>query len=207
VVIAGQHLGYGRYLKQLRALSARGEPGSGGGAAGTAWRGGGGTAVPGSAPGGRSRGRVHPGNGDHGGAVGDRGPPGAAACSRTSGVLASRLTGEVDGELAGVLLRLQFFALYHLIQLGESASQAVAVGQQLTADLERTLGRDHPDTLNSRNSLAAAYQLAGQPAAAIPLFEATLVAREEVLGLVHPSALTSRASLATAYRDAGRSAC
>jgi hypothetical protein len=101
---------------------------------------------------------------------------------------AAGLTGEVRDELAGVLLRLQFFALYHLLQLGENASQAVAVGQRLTADLERALGRDHPDTLNSRNSLAAAYQLAGQPAAAIPLFELTLAARERVLGPIIPTA-------------------
>ena len=119
---------------------------------------------------------------------------------------AAGLTGEVRDELAGVLLRLQFFALYHLLQLGENALQAVAVGQRLTADLERALGRDHPDTLNSRNSLAAAYQLAGQPAAAIPLFESTLAARERVLGTDHPDTLTSRNNLAAAYQSAGRPA-
>ncbi len=112
-------------------------------------------------------------------------------------------TGEAEVELARVLLRLRFFALYHLIQLGESAPQAVAVGKQLTADLERTLGRDHPDTLNSRNSLAAAHQLAGRPAEAIPLFELTLAARERVQGPDHPDTLTSRNNLAAAYQLAG----
>ena len=113
------------------------------------------------------------------------------------------LAGETDEELAGVLLRLRFFALYHLIQLGESAPQAVEIGKQLTADLEQVLGRDHPDTLNARNSLAAAYQLAGQHAVAIPIFELALDARERVLGPDHPDSLTSRHNLSAAYHLAG----
>jgi len=119
---------------------------------------------------------------------------------------AAGFAGEAGAELAWALLRLRFFALYHLIQLGENASQAVAVGRQLTADLERMVGRDHPDTLNARNSLAAAYQLAGQPAAAISLFEVTLEAREAVLGPDHPDTLTSRHNLAAAYQLAGQPA-
>jgi Tetratricopeptide repeat/NB-ARC domain len=117
---------------------------------------------------------------------------------------ASGPASETDEELARVLLRLRFFALYYLIKLGDSAAQAVAVGQRLTADFERVLGRDHPDTLKSRNSLAAAYQMAGQPAAAIPLFELTLAAQERVLGPDHPDSLTSRNNLAAAYQLAGR---
>jgi tetratricopeptide (TPR) repeat protein len=111
-----------------------------------------------------------------------------------------------DEELARVLLRLRFFALYHLIELGNSAAQAVAVGQQLTADFERMLGRDHPDTLNSRNSLAVAYQLADRPTAAIPLFELTLAAQERVLGPDHLDTLSTRNNLAAAYQLAGRPA-
>ena len=118
----------------------------------------------------------------------------------------ARLADKTDEELAGVLLRLRFFALYHLIQLGDSGPQAIVVGKQLTADLERVLGRDHPYTLNSRNSLAAAYQSAGRPVEAIPLFERTLVAQERVLGPDHPDTLTSVNNLAVAYRDAGRAA-
>jgi tetratricopeptide (TPR) repeat protein len=116
------------------------------------------------------------------------------------------LADETDEELAGVILRLRFFALHHLIQLGENAPQAVAVGKQVTADLERVLGRDHPDTLNARNSLAAAYLLAGQPIVAIPLFELTLEAWERMLGHDHLDTLTSRHNLAAAYRLAGQPA-
>jgi tetratricopeptide (TPR) repeat protein len=112
--------------------------------------------------------------------------------------------GETDKELARVLLRLRFLALYHLIELGDSASQAIAVGEPLTADLEWMLGPDHLDTLNSRNSLAAAYQAAGRVAEAIPLFEQALIGRERLLGPDHPDTLNSRNNLANAYQDAGR---
>ena len=36
-----------------------------------------------------------------------------------------------------LLLQLRFLALYHLIELGDSAAQAIAVGEPLTADLNR----------------------------------------------------------------------
>ena len=114
------------------------------------------------------------------------------------------LAGEADKELARIMLRLRFVALYHLIELGDSTPQAIAVGEPLTADLERLLGPDHPDTLNSRNSLAAAYLAAGRVADAIPLFEQTLAARERLLGPDHSDTLTSRNNLANAYQDAGR---
>ena len=112
--------------------------------------------------------------------------------------------GEVDKELAGTLLRLRFVSLYHLIELGDCIPQAIAVGEPLTADLDRLLGPDHRDTLNSRNSLAAAYLTAGQVADAIPLFEQILAARERLLGPDHSDTLTSRNNLASAYQDAGR---
>ena len=116
----------------------------------------------------------------------------------------AELAGEADEELAELLLRLRFIALYHLIELGDSAPQAIAVGEPLTADLERLLGPGHPDTLNSRNSLAAAYLAAGRVADAIPLFEQTLVVFQRQLGTDHPDTLTSQNNLATAYQDAGR---
>ncbi len=109
-----------------------------------------------------------------------------------------------DEALTAILLRLRFLALYHLIELGDSAEQAITVGEALTADLERLLGPDHHDTLNSRNSLAAAYQAAGRPAEAIPLFEQTLVVRERLLGPEHPDTLTTQNNLAAGYQAAGR---
>jgi tetratricopeptide (TPR) repeat protein len=114
--------------------------------------------------------------------------------------------GGADEDLASVLLRLRFLALYHLIALGDSAPQAIAVGESLTSDLEQARGADHPDTLNSRNSLAAAYQAAGRAAQAVALFEQTLAARERLLGPDDPDTLTTQNNLAAAYQDAGRTA-
>ena len=114
------------------------------------------------------------------------------------------LAGKADEELAETLLRLRFIALYHLIELGDSNPQAVAVGEPLTADLERLLGPGHPDTLNARNSLAAAYLAAGRAADAIALFEQTLVILQRQLGPDHPDTLTSQNNLASAYQDTGR---
>lgn len=117
---------------------------------------------------------------------------------------AARPAAGTDEALTGLLLRLRFLALYHLIELGDSTEQAITVGETLTADLERLLGPDHHDTLNSRNSLAAAYQAAGRPAEAIPLFEQTLVVRERLLGPEHPDTLTTQNNLAAGYQEAGR---
>jgi tetratricopeptide (TPR) repeat protein len=114
--------------------------------------------------------------------------------------------GETDEELAGLLLRLRYWALYYLIELGDSAPQAIAVGEPLIADFERELGAGHPRTLNSRNNLAAAYQAAGRAAEAIPLYEQVLAACERLLGPDHPDTLVSRNNLAAAYRAAGRAA-
>jgi len=109
-----------------------------------------------------------------------------------------------DGELAGMLLSLRSWALYHLNELGDSLSQAVALGESLVTDLELNRDRYHLDTLGARNNLAAAYQAAGRLDKAIPLFEATLTRQEQILGHDHPDAMVSRNNLAAAYQAAGR---
>jgi tetratricopeptide (TPR) repeat protein len=109
-----------------------------------------------------------------------------------------------DEKLASTLMRLRFLVLDHLIELGDRMPRAIAIGEPLTTDLERTLGPSHPDTLNARNSLAAAYQAAGRATEAIPLLEQTLAERERLLGPDHSDTVFSRNSLARAYREAGR---
>ena len=119
---------------------------------------------------------------------------------------AARFSGEDDSELTRAVLGLRGWALWFLNELGDSAAQAIQVAGPLLADRERVLGPDDPDTLNSRNNLAAAYVAAGRPAEAIPLFERTLADRERVLGPDHPDTLNSRNNLAAAYQEAGRPA-
>jgi tetratricopeptide (TPR) repeat protein len=118
----------------------------------------------------------------------------------------AELVGEDGRELERTLLGLRFLVLYHLIELGDSASQAVTVGEPLVADLDRLLGPGHPDTLNAQNSLAAAYRTSGRSAEAISMFEQILVGRERALGPEHPDTLTSQNNLATAYQEADRAA-
>ena len=113
---------------------------------------------------------------------------------------------EINEELAWVLLRLRFVAFYHALELGDNTPQAIAVGELLAEDLGRLLGPDHPDTLNSRNSLAAAYLAAGRVAEAIPLFEQILAVRQRMLGPGDPETLISQNNLASAYQDASRTA-
>ena len=111
---------------------------------------------------------------------------------------------DADEKLARMLMRLRFLALRYLIELGDSMPRAIAVGEPLTADLERLLGPSHPDTVSARNSLAAAYHATGRIADAIPLVQQVLADRERLLGTDHPSTLASRNNLASAYRAAGR---
>jgi len=70
--------------------------------------------------------------------------------------------GEQDAALTETLLRLRGWAIWCLLRLGDSSAQAIEYGQGLAADRERVLGETHPDTLTSRNNLAAAYRAAGR---------------------------------------------
>ena len=119
---------------------------------------------------------------------------------------AASCSGEDGSELTLAVLRLRGWAVWFLNDLGDSAAQAIQVGEPLLADYERVLGPDHPDTLNSRNNLAAIYVAAGRSAEAIGLHEQTLADYERTLGPDHPGTLASRNNLALAYQAAGRPA-
>jgi hypothetical protein len=110
---------------------------------------------------------------------------------------------ETDDELTKTLLRLRARALYYLNMLGDSALQAISLGEALAVDYARILGPDDSDTLDSGNNLANAYQLAGQTAKAITLHGQVLATRERILGPDNPNTLASRNNLATAFRAAG----
>jgi hypothetical protein len=105
-------------------------------------------------------------------------------------------------SLDTVIVWSRWWAVAFLNELGDSAAQAIAVGEQLAADHERLLGPDHPDTLTSCDNLANAYRDAGRTAEAITLHEQNLATRERVLGPDHPRTLSSRNNLARARRAA-----
>ena len=114
------------------------------------------------------------------------------------------LPGEPDPELAGALLRLRGWALFHLNALGDHAQRAIVIGEPLVADQEQVLGPDDPNTLAAQNNLANAYEMAGRFDEAIALHEQVLAARERVLGLDHPHTEQSRKNLAAARAAARR---
>jgi tetratricopeptide (TPR) repeat protein len=111
---------------------------------------------------------------------------------------------ETDTALITDLLTLRGWAALCLTQLGDNPTQAIEYGQRLTADSERVLGEDHPDTLGDRANLAYAYWSAEQPGEAIPLLERTLADYERIIGADHSDTLTVRNNLAAAYQAAGR---
>jgi hypothetical protein len=62
---------------------------------------------------------------------------------------AASCPGEAGGELTQALLGLRGRAVWFLNRLGDSAAQAIQIGDALLTDYERVLGPDHPDTLRS----------------------------------------------------------
>ena len=97
-----------------------------------------------------------------------------------------------------MLTRLRSLALNHLVELGDAMPRAIAIGEPLTADLDRLLGPDDPDTIRARNDLARAYRETGRVADAVPLVEQVLAARERLFGADDPRTLASRNNLASA---------
>jgi tetratricopeptide (TPR) repeat protein len=71
---------------------------------------------------------------------------------------------------------------------------------------ERTLGREHPDTLRSVNNLAINYLDQGRYSEAEPLLRRALESNERTLGREHPVTLLSVNNLAVVYQSQGRDA-
>ncbi|TCJ89409.1 tetratricopeptide repeat protein [Nocardia alba] len=74
----------------------------------------------------------------------------------------------------------------------------VALLERAPTYCERVFGDDHPDTLTTRNNLAAAYQSAGRFAEAIALYERTFTDSERGLGADHPHSAMYRELLISA---------
>ena len=68
---------------------------------------------------------------------------------------------------------------------------------------QRVLGPEHPDTLDTMNSLASALADEGRSAEAEKLYRETLDIRRRVLGPEHPDTLKSMNNLATVLDDQG----
>ncbi|KAL8719057.1 MAG: hypothetical protein Q9225_003891 [Loekoesia sp. 1 TL-2023] len=69
---------------------------------------------------------------------------------------------------------------------------------------KRTLGEEHPETLNSINSLASYYSNIGRYQEALQLIEPVIDVYKRTLGEEHPETLGSIHSLAIRYSEVGR---
>ncbi|WP_406294366.1 tetratricopeptide repeat protein [Embleya sp. NBC_00888] len=76
--------------------------------------------------------------------------------------------------------------------------------ERTTADAERLLGGEHPDTLTARANLTVSYWQAGRTGEAIALAERVLADIERLSGTKHPDRLKALANLGALYRQAGR---
>jgi serine/threonine protein kinase len=89
--------------------------------------------------------------------------------------------------------------------LGETY-EAIGVYEKSVAELkaaldiqERILGADHPDTLNTMNSLSAIFIRLGRYAEAESLLLKTIPIKKDVLGAKHPSTIISMQNLGVVY--------
>ena len=79
---------------------------------------------------------------------------------------------------------------------GGDAREALRLSRALLPDQERVLGRDHPDTLRTRNNIAGWTGAVGDAREALRLFAELLPDRERVLGRDHPDTLRTRNNIA-----------
>ena len=105
-----------------------------------------------------------------------------AALAENAGTAAD----DAGEQVPTMLTRLRSLALNHLVELGDAMPHAIAIGEPLSADLDRLLGPDDPDTIRARNDLARAYRETGRVADAIPLVEQVLAARERLIRCRRP---------------------
>jgi hypothetical protein len=104
-----------------------------------------------------------------------------------------------SGAMAG-------FAYLRLPQNQIEAGQAVKTFRELVSKQERELGRDHPDTLMSRNNLANALLGEGRHAEAEAEERALLADMELALTPAHPDVFRCRFNLALNLRSQGKTA-
>jgi len=90
-----------------------------------------------------------------------------------------------------------------LSQQGKYA-EAEAFARETLQLREKVLGKEHPDTLTSMNSLADWLRQQGKYDTAEPLYRETLQLREKVLGKEHPDTLKSMHDLASLYHSQGK---
>ncbi len=133
-------------------------------------------------------------------------PDRARGNSVTARELLEKGAAEIESELAdqpevqGQLMATMGSVYYKLGLFPEAESL-----YRKSLDLrERTIGREHRETMVSMNNLAVLYMNLGRFDEAEPLYVENLARRNRVLGAEHPDTLTSMNNLAILYRRLGR---
>merc|ERR1712151_174041 len=83
-------------------------------------------------------------------------------------------------------------------------AKATEVFKQTFATRERTVGRQHPDTMISANNLALALNCQRQFPEAACIFRENLILQRRVLGAAHPETLTTAGNLASTLFQQGQ---
>ncbi|KAF2193440.1 TPR-like protein [Zopfia rhizophila CBS 207.26] len=96
-----------------------------------------------------------------------------------------------------------FKAAWYASEMGQY-SKAYEMGSAAYRVRETILGAEHPDTLNSLNSLGLVLDWQGQYSEAEAMHQRALETKERVFGPDHPDTLTSMANLALTYGNQGR---
>jgi tetratricopeptide (TPR) repeat protein len=97
----------------------------------------------------------------------------------------------------------QYAIAFILYRQGQYANDEMIL-REVLVERERALGKEHPDTLRARNSLAIALRRQGQSAAAEAAFRDLITLEEKVLGPKHPDTLRTRNNLANVLNDQGK---
>jgi len=114
-----------------------------------------------------------------------------------------RAKGRDDALAALAFVPPQLGAIY---EAAGRTAEAISMRELTLRLCMSRLGPDHPDTLTSRNDLAASYWKAGRLDRSVPLFEQTLKLSTAKLGPDHAATLLTQVNLGINYRDAGRPA-
>ena len=99
--------------------------------------------------------------------------------------------------------RVQFAIAYILQDQGQYGA-AESILRKVLQERERTLGPEHPDTLETRHYLASAFEEEGKYAEAEAQYRALIKVEEKVLGPEHPDTLRARNNLTAALYDQGK---
>ncbi|MGW2016698.1 tetratricopeptide repeat protein, partial [Streptomyces sp. NPDC001927] len=116
------------------------------------------------------------------------------------GVTVATLPGNTDD--ANLLSQLQGLAGELAVQRADT--EAMVVSRYATAALSRIVGPEHPDTLSSRNNLAAALHHLGRHQEAADLLQQNVDDRLRLQGPEHCDTLSSRNNLGAVLDNLGR---